>query len=79
MALVAQLIDIGNIHQARILRAMRSVASQASLRLYRCMLKHEWTTRLCVALGANHILICCGLQVVVAESAVWIVAIRATY
>ena len=57
VALVAQLIDIGNIHQSRILRAMRRVAAEAAFPLHCGMFKHEGSAGLGVALGADSILI----------------------
>ena len=57
MALVAQCVDLRHVQQSRVLRTMRSVASQASFRLHRCVLKHEWPTRLRVALGADRVLV----------------------
>jgi len=76
MALVAQRVDIRHVQQPRVLRAMRGVAPQAPLRLHRGMLVDERPTRLRVALGADRILIGRGLQVVVSEGAVRIVAVR---
>jgi hypothetical protein len=75
MALVAQRIHIRHIQQSRILRAMRSVAAQTSLGLDHGMLVHKRTTRLCVTLGADGILIYGGLKVVVSEGAMRIVAV----
>ena len=79
VTLVAQRVDIRHIQQPRVLRAVRGVASQASLRLHRCMLINERPARLRVALGADRILIGRGLQVVVSEGAVRIVAVRASH
>ena len=58
---------------------MRGVAPKAPLRLHRGMLVNERPTRLRVALSADRILICRGLQVVVSEGAVRIVAVRALH
>ena len=76
MALVAQRVDVRHVQQPGILRAMRRVASHAALRLHRSMLIHKRPARLGVALGADRILIGRGLQVVVPERAVRIVAVR---
>ena len=57
MALVAQGIHVGHVQEPRILRAMRSVATQTTLSLDRGMLIYERSTSLCMALGADRILI----------------------
>ena len=77
MALVAQCVDLRHVQQSSILRTMRSMAPQTSLRLDRGMLVDERPTRLRVALGADRVLIRRGLEVVVPESAVGIMAIAA--
>ena len=77
MALVAQLIDIGNIHQPRILRAMWGMAAQAALTLHSRMFKHKGSARLRMALTANSILVGCRPDVVVAEGSVDVVAVAA--
>jgi len=50
MTLVAQHADAGHIQQPGVLRAVRSVAGQASLRLDRCVLVNERTAHIGVAL-----------------------------
>src|SRR5580658_4775795 len=77
MALVAQRVDVRHVQQPGVLRAMRSVAPQAALRLDRSVLVHEWPAGLGVALGADRILIGSRLQVVVPEGAVNVVAVAA--
>ena len=77
MALVAEGVDRRHIQQPRILRSVRCVATHASFRLDCGMLVHEWSACLGVALGANRILIRCGLEVVVPEGAVSIMAVAA--
>ena len=77
MALVAQLVDVGNIQQAGVLRAVRSMATQASFRLDRWMLIHEGPAIFHVALGADGILVGGGPDVVVAKRPVNVVAVRA--
>ena len=77
MALVAQLIDVGHIQQAGVLRTVRSVATQASFRLNSGMLKHEGATVLHVALGADGILVGGGPDIVVAKRPVNVVAVAA--
>jgi hypothetical protein len=79
MALVAQCVDLRHVQQPRVLRTMRRVAPQAPLRLDRGVLEDEWPARLRVALGADRILIGRGLQVVVPEGAVRIVAVAALH
>ena len=77
VALVAQGVDRGHIQQPGVLRAMRSVAGQAALRLDRGVLVHEWPAVLHVALGADRILIGRGPDVVVPKGAVNIMAVAA--
>ena len=77
MALVAQRIYSGHIQEPCVLRAMRSVASQTALGLDHGMLIYKRSTSLCVALGADGILIGRGLEVVVPEGAMRIVAVGA--
>jgi len=79
VALVAQLIDIGNIQQPCVLGAMRCVAAQATFRLHRGMFEHKRPTRLGVALGADHVLIGGGLDLIVAKGAVSVVAVAALH
>jgi len=66
-----------HIQQPGVLRAVRSVAGQASLRLDRCVLVNERTAHIGVALGANHILIGRGPQVVIPKGAVNVVTVVA--
>ena len=77
MALVAQGIDLRHVQQSGVLRAMRSVAPQTSFRLHRCVLEDKWSSRLRVALGADRILVCRGLQIVVPECTVNVMAVAA--
>jgi len=77
MALIAQRIDIGHIQEPRILRTVRSVATKAPLGLDRGMLKDKRSACLRMALGADRILIGCGLEVVISKRAMRIVAIGA--
>src|ERR1017187_6461445 len=77
MALVAQGVDIRHIQQPGVLRTMRSVAGHAPLRLDRGVLVYERPTHLRVALGADHILVSRGPQVVVPEGAVRIMTVAA--
>jgi hypothetical protein len=77
VALVAQRVDVRHIQQPRVLRTVRSVATQASFRLDRGVLEDERPARLGVALGADRILIGRRLQVVVPEGAVNVVAVAA--
>ena len=57
VALVAERVDARHVQEPRILRAVRRVATDASLGLDRHMLIHERTTDVGVALGADRILI----------------------
>ena len=77
VALVAQDVDIRHVQQPGVLRTVGSVATHASLGLDRGVLVHKGPACLRVALGADHVLIGGGLQVVVAEGAVGIVAVAA--
>ena len=77
MTLVAQLVHAGHSQQAGVLRAMRSVARQASFRLDRRMFIHKGPTILHVALGAYRIQIGGRPDVVVPERSVDIVAVAA--
>jgi hypothetical protein len=77
MALIAQLVDIGDIQQPGVLRAVRSMAGYATFTLDRSMFEHEGATGFRVALGADCILIGGGLEVVVPEGAVGVVAVGA--
>jgi len=79
MALVAQRVDVGHVQKPRILRSVRRVAAQASFTLDRRMLIHERSTRLCVALRANRILVRGRFQIVVAERPVHVMAVAATH
>jgi len=77
MALVAQGIDLRHIQQARVLRTMGRVATQAALRLDRGMLEDKGSARLRVALGADHVLVGGIAQAVVPKGAVDVMAIAA--
>ena len=79
MALVAHLIDIRDIQQSCVLRAVRRVAGDATVRLDRRMLEHKGPTRLGVALGANRVLIGGGLEIAVAEGSMRIMAVAALH
>ncbi len=79
MALVAQCVDVRHVQQPGILRTVRSVAPYAALRLHRSVLIHKGSPGLRVALGADRVLIGCGLHVVVSKSAMNVVAIGATH
>ena len=79
MALVAQSVDVRHIQQPRILRSMGRVAAHAAFGLDRGMFVDKRPARLGVALGAYRVLVCCGLQVVVPERPVNIVAIAALH
>ena len=60
MALIAERVDAGHVQQARILRAVWSVAAYATLRFHRGMLEDEGSARLRVAFSTHRILICGG-------------------
>jgi len=75
VALVAQRIHIGHVQEPRILRAMWSVTPKTALGLDHGMLVNKRPTCLRVALGADRILIGSGLEIVIAEGAMWIVAV----
>ena len=77
MTLVAQHVDVRHVQQARILRAVRTVARRASFRLDRGMLVNERPTHIRVALGADLVLIGRGPQVIVPEGTVHVVAVAA--
>jgi len=77
MTLVAQHVDVRHVQQARILRAVRTVARRASFRLDRGMLVNERSTHIRVALGADLVLIGRGPQVIVPEGTVHVVAVAA--
>jgi len=79
MALVAQLVDIRNIQQPRVLRAVWRVAGNATVRLDWRMLEHKGPTRLRMALGADCVLIGGGFDVVVAEGSMRIMAVTALH
>src|SRR6266702_2539498 len=77
MALQAKSVDVAHIQQTRIRRAVRRVARDASLSLDYRMLIREGSRILRVALGADRVLVSGGLQVLVLERAVRVVAIAA--
>ena len=77
MALVAQRVDIRHVQQPGVLRSMRCVARQASLRLDRSVLVHVRPAYLGVAFGADRILIGCRLQIAVPEGAVNVMTVGA--
>jgi hypothetical protein len=77
MALVAQLVDIRNIQQPRVLRAVRGVAAKATLCFYRGMFEYKRSARLGMALGTDSVLIRGRPDVVVAKGAMNIMAVTA--
>ena len=77
VALIAQRRDGRHVQQTGVLGSVGRMATRASLNLDGCMFEDERPTRLGVALGANRILIGGGLQIVVAEGAVNVMAIAA--
>ena len=79
MALVAQLVDIGNIQQSCILRSVRCVTGQATFRFHRGVFEHKRSARFRVALGADRILIRSGANIVVAKRAVNVMAVAALH
>lgn len=79
VARVAQGVDGRHVQQARVLRAVGRVASNAAFRLHRCMLVDERPACFRVALRADCILIGGGLQVGFVECAVRIVAVAAAH
>jgi len=79
MALHAQCVHVGPVEQARIRPAVRRVAGSAAFRLHNVMLINERTSRFGVALDANGVLLCGGLESLFLESAVRVVAIGALH
>ena len=77
MALIAQCGDTRHIEQPGVLGSMRRVACHAAFRLDRSMLERERTTHVGVALGADHVLVSGGLEIVVPEGAVNVMAVAA--
>jgi len=77
VALVAELVDIGNIQQPCILRPVRCVAAKATFPLHRSVFEHKWPARLRMTLGADSILIRGGPYIVVAKGAMNVVAVTA--
>jgi len=77
VALVAQGVDRRHVQHPGILRTMGRVATHAPLRLHRGVLVHEGPAGLRVTPGADHVLVGGGLQVVVLEGAVHVVAVAA--
>jgi len=77
VALVAQGVDRRHIQHPGVLRTMGRVATDAAFRLDRGVLVDERPARLRMALGADSVLIGGGLQVIVPEGSVRIVAIAA--
>ena len=76
MALVAELIDVGHVQQARVLRSVRRMASHTSFCPDSSVFVDKRTAGLGMALGADGILVC-SLDVVVSECAVRVMAIAA--
>ncbi len=79
MALIAERVDAGHVQQARILRAVRSVAAYTTLRFDGGMLEDERPARLRVAFGTNGVLVCGGAQIRFAHGAVRIMTIAALH
>lgn len=79
VALIAESVDIGHIEQARILRAMRCVATQAAFALDRSVFIHERSAGLGVALRADRVLIGSDLEIAGLEGSVHIVAVAAAH
>lgn len=79
VALLAQHVHIRHVEHPRILRAVRAMATEAADALHRGVLEHEWPAHVCMALGADAILIHGGPQIVAAEGSVSIMAIRALH
>jgi hypothetical protein len=77
VALVAQRVDRRHVQHPGVLRTMGSVATHAPLGLDRRVLENEGPAGLRMALGADRVLIGSGLQVVVPEGSMRIVAIAA--
>jgi len=77
MALVAKLIDVRHVQQARVLRPVGCMAGQASLSPDGSVFVYERTAGLDMALGADGILVSSRLDVVVAECAVSVMAVTA--
>src|SRR5579872_2056996 len=77
MALQAQRVEIADIQQARIGRAVRRVTGYAPLGLDHRMLEDKRACGFGVALGANGILIGSGFQLLAFEGAMSVVAIAA--
>ena len=77
VALLAERVDIGHIQQTRILAAVWRMAGHASLGLHHRMLKDKRSTGIRMALCANRIFVCGGLQVVGLEGTVHIMAVIA--
>lgn len=77
MALVAQRGNRRHIQQPRILRAVRRMASGATLSPDRSVLEREWPTHINVALGADGVLVGRGSQIDQIERAVRVMAVGA--
>jgi hypothetical protein len=77
MALDTQRIDVRNVQQSGVLRAVRGVARKTALSLNRRMFKGKGTAYLRVALHADHALIGRGSKVIHTEGAVNVVTIAA--
>src|SRR6478672_10307038 len=77
MALKAQQIYVAAPQQARVGRAMRHVAGNATFRLDGGMLPGEWTGLVRVAVEANHVLRGGGTQLAAHKAAVLVMAIAA--
>ena len=79
VALVAQSVDRRHVEHACVLRSVRAVTTETSLRLDRRVLEHEGSARFRVALGADRVLIGRGFQVRAVERPVRIVAVIAAH
>ena len=76
VALQAQQIDLADAQQARIRRAVRSVAAHATLGLHRQVLENEWSLLLGVTLEAHLVLLRAGTELFRAETPVWVMTVR---
>ena len=79
VALQAQSVHICSIEQARIWTSVRTVAGCATFSLDHVVFIHKRAGRFGVALGAHSILLRAGLEALLAERSVRIVAVRAFY
>ena len=78
MALETDRVNVGAVQKPRIRPSVRRVACDAAFRLDHVMLVDKWSRRLCMALGADSILLRGSAQSFCPKRAVRIVTIRAT-